>query len=212
MGSRGRLLSAMTVRESAASLARGDVTSRLLLQSAVTRMGPTRTLNAFIGGVLPRAVLDADASDARRLSPSDDDNLQRQSGSGSVGGGDVGSGGGGVAGSGGGGGGGNGSGDGNRVGGGVLSALDGIPIAVKDNFCVKGAPTTAGSKMLRGFSPEMMESTVTARLSAAGGGRARPLPTHTQTHAHTRKKNLRSSVSTCHSTLSSPFEQKRSRL
>jgi len=53
--------------------------------------------------------------------------------------------------------------------GGVLSALDGIPIAVKDNFCIVGASTTAGSKMLRGFSPPTMESTVTARLSAAGG-------------------------------------------
>ena len=47
------------------------------------------------------------------------------------------------------------------------SMLDGVPIAVKDNFCVRGAPTTAGSKMLKGYTPPM-ESTVTARLRAAG--------------------------------------------
>jgi aspartyl-tRNA(Asn)/glutamyl-tRNA(Gln) amidotransferase subunit A len=66
MGSRGRLLTAMTVREAGAALTGGDVSARLLLASAVTRMGPTRQLNAFIGGVLPRAELAADASDARR--------------------------------------------------------------------------------------------------------------------------------------------------
>ena len=47
------------------------------------------------------------------------------------------------------------------------SMLDGVPIAVKDNFCVRGAPTTAGSRMLRGYEPPL-ESTVTSRLRAAG--------------------------------------------
>jgi len=47
------------------------------------------------------------------------------------------------------------------------SILDGVPIAVKDNFCVRGAPTTAGSGMLRGYEPPL-ESTVTSRLRAAG--------------------------------------------
>ena len=47
------------------------------------------------------------------------------------------------------------------------SMLDGVPIAVKDNFCVRGAPTTAGSRMLRGYEPPL-ESTLTSRLRAAG--------------------------------------------
>ena len=45
--------------------------------------------------------------------------------------------------------------------------LDGIPMVVKDNFCMKGVATTAASKMLEGYVPQH-ESTVTARLSAAG--------------------------------------------
>jgi Amidase len=42
--------------------------------------------------------------------------------------------------------------------------LDGIPIAVKDNFCVEGAPTTAASAMLRGFVPPYT-ATVVIHLS-----------------------------------------------
>lgn len=46
--------------------------------------------------------------------------------------------------------------------------LAGLPIAVKDNFATKGLRTTASSTVLDSFVPEF-ESTVTARLKAAGG-------------------------------------------
>jgi aspartyl-tRNA(Asn)/glutamyl-tRNA(Gln) amidotransferase subunit A len=45
--------------------------------------------------------------------------------------------------------------------------LAGIPIAVKDLYCTKGVPTTAGSRILDGFRPPY-ESTVTERLWRAG--------------------------------------------
>jgi aspartyl-tRNA(Asn)/glutamyl-tRNA(Gln) amidotransferase subunit A len=114
-----RLPTAMTLRESSAALLDGTVTARDLLSSAVRRMGATRHLNAFVGGVLPDAQSSADASDARYRA------------------------------------------------GAPLSTLDGAPIAVKDNFCLPGAPTTAGSRALRGFSSPVA-STVTSRLAAAG--------------------------------------------
>ena len=114
-----RLPTAMTLRESSAALLDGTVTARDLLSSAVRRMGATRHLNAFVGGVLPDAESSADASDARYRA------------------------------------------------GAPLSTLDGAPIAVKDNFCLPGAPTTAGSRALRGFSSPVA-STVTSRLAAAG--------------------------------------------
>ncbi|MDX2216634.1 MAG: Asp-tRNA(Asn)/Glu-tRNA(Gln) amidotransferase subunit GatA [Oculatellaceae cyanobacterium bins.114] len=48
-----------------------------------------------------------------------------------------------------------------------LGSLAGIPVAVKDNMCTKGIPTTCGSKILQNFVPPY-ESTVTSRLRAAG--------------------------------------------
>ena len=46
-------------------------------------------------------------------------------------------------------------------------SMCGIPIGVKDLFCMKGVPTQAASKMLSGFKPSY-ESTVTAKLKSAG--------------------------------------------
>jgi aspartyl-tRNA(Asn)/glutamyl-tRNA(Gln) amidotransferase subunit A len=45
--------------------------------------------------------------------------------------------------------------------------LRGIPIALKDNFWTRGVRTTAGSKILAGFVPNM-DSAVAARLVGAG--------------------------------------------
>ena len=50
---------------------------------------------------------------------------------------------------------------------GEAGPLTGIPLAVKDLFCVKGLPATCGSRMLENFRPPY-ESTVTARLKQAG--------------------------------------------
>uniref|UniRef100_A0A7S3LQ72 Glutamyl-tRNA(Gln) amidotransferase subunit A, mitochondrial n=1 Tax=Aplanochytrium stocchinoi TaxID=215587 RepID=A0A7S3LQ72_9STRA len=47
------------------------------------------------------------------------------------------------------------------------SLLDGIPIAVKDNFCTANLPTTAASKTLRGFEPGYNATSV-AKLLEAG--------------------------------------------
>lgn len=48
-----------------------------------------------------------------------------------------------------------------------LSALAGVPIGVKDNFCTTDQPTTCGSRMLEGWIPPY-DSTVVARLREAG--------------------------------------------
>ncbi len=50
---------------------------------------------------------------------------------------------------------------------GNTSSLCGIPIGIKDLFCVRGSPTQAASKILEGFRPEY-ESTVTQKLKDAG--------------------------------------------
>jgi aspartyl-tRNA(Asn)/glutamyl-tRNA(Gln) amidotransferase subunit A len=47
------------------------------------------------------------------------------------------------------------------------SALDGVPIALKDVLCTRGVPTTCGSKILANFVPPY-DATVVERLRAAG--------------------------------------------
>ena len=46
--------------------------------------------------------------------------------------------------------------------------LEGLPIAIKDIFCVEGEKTSACSKMLESFIPNY-ESTVTSKLWQSGG-------------------------------------------
>jgi len=57
--------------------------------------------------------------------------------------------------------------DGRRAKDGPLSAMDGIPIGIKDLFCTKEVQTTAGSHILEGFIPPY-ESTVSGNLLDAG--------------------------------------------
>ena len=57
--------------------------------------------------------------------------------------------------------------DARRTAGESLSALAGVPIAVKDVLTTKGIPTTAGSRILEGWVAPY-DATVTARLKAAG--------------------------------------------
>jgi aspartyl-tRNA(Asn)/glutamyl-tRNA(Gln) amidotransferase subunit A len=45
--------------------------------------------------------------------------------------------------------------------------LAGVPVAVKDNLCTRGAPTTCGSRILEGWHPPY-DATVVARLREAG--------------------------------------------
>ena len=55
-----------------------------------------------------------------------------------------------------------------RAAGETLPPLAGIPLAIKDNLCTQGIPTTCSSRMLETFVPPY-ESTVTERLWKAGG-------------------------------------------
>ena len=54
-----------------------------------------------------------------------------------------------------------------RIAAGTAKALDGIAIAVKDNYCTNGIRTTAASRILENFVPTY-ESTVTQKLLDAG--------------------------------------------
>jgi aspartyl-tRNA(Asn)/glutamyl-tRNA(Gln) amidotransferase subunit A len=54
-----------------------------------------------------------------------------------------------------------------RQDGAELGALAGVPIALKDNICVEGGRTTAGSRMLDNFESPY-DATVVERLEAAG--------------------------------------------
>ncbi|WP_373944199.1 Asp-tRNA(Asn)/Glu-tRNA(Gln) amidotransferase subunit GatA [Paracoccus marcusii] len=54
-----------------------------------------------------------------------------------------------------------------RIKAGDAAPMTGIPVGVKDVFCVKGVPSQAGSRILQGFTPEY-ESTVTKNLWNAG--------------------------------------------
>ncbi len=49
----------------------------------------------------------------------------------------------------------------------AAGTLAGVPVAVKDIFCTEGVPTTAGSRILEGYSPPYT-STAVRRLAEAG--------------------------------------------
>jgi aspartyl-tRNA(Asn)/glutamyl-tRNA(Gln) amidotransferase subunit A len=53
-----------------------------------------------------------------------------------------------------------------RARGETLGPLAGVPVALKDALCMRGVPTTAGSKILEGYKPPY-DATVVARLRAA---------------------------------------------
>ena len=57
--------------------------------------------------------------------------------------------------------------DGRRAAREPLSAIDGVPVALKDIFCMEGVETTCGSRILQGYLPPY-DATVVARLKAAG--------------------------------------------
>ena len=48
-----------------------------------------------------------------------------------------------------------------------VGPLAGVPVAIKDNLCTKGIPTTASSKILEGWKPPY-DATVVKKLKEAG--------------------------------------------
>jgi aspartyl-tRNA(Asn)/glutamyl-tRNA(Gln) amidotransferase subunit A len=48
-----------------------------------------------------------------------------------------------------------------------LGPIDGVPLSIKDVFCTRGVPTTAGSRILERFVPPY-DATLVARLAAGG--------------------------------------------
>ena len=57
--------------------------------------------------------------------------------------------------------------DAQQKAGATLGPLHGVPVAIKDNMCTAGVPTTASSRILRGYVPPYT-ATVVSRLEAAG--------------------------------------------
>ncbi|MBX7068943.1 MAG: Asp-tRNA(Asn)/Glu-tRNA(Gln) amidotransferase subunit GatA [Microthrixaceae bacterium] len=49
----------------------------------------------------------------------------------------------------------------------AMGPLAGVPVALKDNICTRGLPTTCGSRILEGWRPPY-DATVVTRLAAAG--------------------------------------------
>ena len=54
-----------------------------------------------------------------------------------------------------------------RKSGNPLGPLDGVPVAVKDIFCMEGVETTAGSRILQGYVPPY-DATIVRKLKQAG--------------------------------------------
>jgi len=57
--------------------------------------------------------------------------------------------------------------DARRANGLTLSPLDGIPVAVKDNYCTRGVLTTCASKMLNNFTPPY-DASLWKKIAGAG--------------------------------------------